>query len=69
MCGWLKLNLKKCVVGKIFKTFGWIVCRQSKSVYSCQDVKVRFSDVYFFGVWSFSMLAYNVLQLPEGGDL
>jgi hypothetical protein len=53
---------------KFLKHSGRIVCRQSQSVSFCQDVKVRFSDVCFFGVLSFFRLAYNVLQLQEVGD-
>jgi hypothetical protein len=48
---------------KFLKHSGWSVCRQSQSVSFCQDVKVRFSDVCFFGVLSFFRLAYNVFGL------
>jgi hypothetical protein len=53
---------------KFLKHSGRIVCRQSQLVSSSQDVKVRFSDVYFFGVLSFSRLAYNGLGLGEVAD-
>ncbi len=46
-------------MGKFLKQSSRYVCRQSQSVSFCQDVKVRFSDVCFFGVLSFFRLAYN----------
>jgi len=53
---------------KFLKQSGRIVCRQSQSESFCQNVKVRFSDVCFFGVRSFFRLAYNVLALGAVAD-
>ena len=52
-----------CRGKKFLKHSGRFVCSQSQSVSSFQDVKVRFSDVCFFGVRSFYRLACNVPRL------
>jgi hypothetical protein len=53
---------------KFLKHSGRIVCRQSQSVSFYKDVKIPFSEVWFFLVRLFFRLACKVAAEPKPGE-
>jgi len=78
LCSWLKLNKKKCAVGKIKNTegsamsVGSVAVRLKYGMYVGYLSKLAFQFMFkivrLFVVMSSVRLACNGLQLPEGRD-